>query len=197
MEPIRLIPLTGIRGRGQYAIIDDDDYDTISPYAWYLSGHTGETYVVTHLLGRLHRVLLGTDAPMVDHWNGNHLDNRKINLRPCASSQNQHNGRRPRGLRTSKFKGVHLHAANQKWIAQIMIEKEKVYLGSFNTQEQAAQAYDQKALDVFGKFALLNFPITPPPSIPKIIYPTDFDEALQVYLSTATASRLGPNPKYD
>jgi hypothetical protein len=91
----------------------------------------------------------------LDHHNGNKSDNRIINLRISTQAQNTKN--RSKGKNnTSGYKGVYYNKINRKWIAQITINYKVKYLGSFDTAEQAAQAYNKAALEYHGEFAKLN-----------------------------------------
>jgi hypothetical protein len=95
---------------------------------------------------------------MYDHKDRNHFNNQKENLRPCGYSQNcanvpkVHKG-------TSKYKGVSFCSQTKRWRAQIMRYRKQVNIGRFDTEEEAARAYDAKAVEIFGEFAFLNFPI--------------------------------------
>lgn len=88
---------------------------------------------------------------VVDHINGNKLDNRRSNLRICTQSQNL-NGRNTNkgyiGVSWDKFRG--------KWKANIGKDYQKIFLGRFDTAEEAARVYDEKAVELFGEFARLN-----------------------------------------
>lgn len=104
-----------------------------------------------------HRVLLNVPKGMVvDHINGNTRDNRRCNLRVCTQHQNTYN-QKVRKNNTSGYKGVYFHKTNKKWCAFISVPKSK-YLGSFETKEEAARAYDKVARELHGGFARLNFP---------------------------------------
>ena len=93
----------------------------------------------------------------IDHINGNGLDNRKVNLRLCNSSQNQRNARK-RKSGTSRFKGVDWHKESKKWRARICVNRKRIHIGRYKSEFEAAQAYDKKAIELFGEFASLNFP---------------------------------------
>lgn len=91
----------------------------------------------------------------VDHINGDRQDNRALNLRWATRSQNNANARSIRGA--SQFKGV-VRGPSGKWVAQIgMLGRRHKYLGVFESEEDAARAYDEAAQRYFGAFAKLNF----------------------------------------
>ena len=94
---------------------------------------------------------------VVDHIDGNGLNNRKSNLRICTKAQNVHNSR-PRTNTSSKYKGVFWNKANKKWSATIHKGDKWTYIGGFDDEKEAARAYDRKAAEFFGEFAYLNFP---------------------------------------
>jgi len=150
------IVLTG----GLKAIIDDDDYERINQFKWHAMktdhkiyarrGHLGK---VSYLL--MHRmVTVAKPGVMIDHINGNGLDNRKGNLRVCNPLQNSRN-RYKFQKATSVYKGVHWHTKNKKWRAVIK-DKKHVHLGCFDSEIEAALAYNQAAIKYFGEFANLN-----------------------------------------
>jgi hypothetical protein len=91
---------------------------------------------------------------IVDHKDGNGLNNCRDNLRVCTRRQNQANRRSRRGV--SRFVGVYPH--KDKWIAEITSHGRHFYLGYFDDEVQAAKARDRKAWELHGEFAYLNFP---------------------------------------
>ncbi len=99
---------------------------------------------------------------MVDHINGNSLDNRKSNLRAVTREQNNMNrgaNRTHRGKpTTSPYKGVSSDKRNNRWVASIGHNYKRIYLGYFDLPEDAARAYDTKSKELYGKFAFQNFP---------------------------------------
>jgi len=144
--------------RGEFTVVDADDYAMVSKHRFRVRGG----YAITTIDGRtvgLHRLILDAKpGQTVDHIDGNPLNNRRSNLRFCTHTQNMHNRRKDRGGNTSKFKGVHFAPHVGKWIAKIGYQKKQQHIGCFDTEEAAAQAYDQRALDLFGKFAKTNLP---------------------------------------
>ena len=110
------------------------------------------------ILIQMHRKILGIIGKIefhADHINNNGLDNRKNNLRSCTSGQNQMNKRKWSGC-SSKYKGVCWHKRIKKWGVSIQKNREPTHVGYFNTESEAALAYNEKAKELFGEFANLN-----------------------------------------
>lgn len=93
---------------------------------------------------------------VVDHINRNPLDNRRENLRLCTQSMNQMNRAGNSTKRTSVFKGV--TRQGKRWKAQIGFCGNTHYIGMFDSEADAAYAYDSRAKILFGQYAVLNFP---------------------------------------
>ncbi len=149
--------------QGKVAIVDDEDFEELSKYKWWARKSRGAWYAMraTYLDGQhtllMHRAIMNAQkGQMLDHKNGNGLDNRHSNLRFCTHSQNQHNQRRRRNG-TSRYKGVHWHAHTQKWFSQIRLNNTSYYIGVYKSEIDAAKAYDAKAKELFGRFACTNF----------------------------------------
>lgn len=131
---------------------------------WYVFRRRGKTnqHVITtdrlHRTHYLHRVLMNPGNLMVDHINGDGLDNRRVNLRLATNAENQRNRRLNRNS-TSGFKGVTASGnVLNPWAAHIRHVGRRHHLGLFPTREEAARAYDEAARRLFGAFALPNFP---------------------------------------
>lgn len=112
----------------------------------------------------LHRYLLEqSGGALVDHRDGDTLNNRLSNLRLCTPQQNKANSVKPRGDCWSKFKGVCWVPPKQRWVAQIQVTRDgrRVYAFRrwFRDEVDAAVAYDHAARLEFGEFACLNFPL--------------------------------------
>jgi hypothetical protein len=144
---------------GSAALIDVEDFDILARWRWRLNewgyARTGGTRSL--IATTMHRLLMREpDGMTVDHINGNKLDNRKSNLRVCTSSENYRNRRKQSGQFTSRYKGVHWDSKNKKWSARIQRNGKSYRLGYFNTELEAALAYNEAAPDYHGQFANLN-----------------------------------------
>jgi len=107
---------------------------------------------------KLHRLIMKpSKGMMVDHINGDGLDNRRENLRVCTHAENQRNARR-RNDNKSGSKGVSWNKNAKKWRSQIRHEGKVRHIGLFESREEAARAWDAKAKEYHGKYAQLNFP---------------------------------------
>lgn len=159
---MKKIPLT----QGRVTLVDDVDYEELNKQKWYAYQDRNTWYVRSNSLPvndkkfsvLMHRVILGLqhgDKRQCDHIDGDGLNNQRSNLRVCTNSQNQHN-RRQIVTGRSRFKGVAWHKQSKRWIAQIKCYPAHIYIGSFDTEEAAAKAYNEKARELHGEYAYLN-----------------------------------------
>jgi hypothetical protein len=149
------IPLT----RGLFALVDESDYELLCIHRWAASGSfRSGIYAVRHERSSaiiMHREIMGASAvDVVDHRNGDKLDNRRSNLRVCTQAENVRNRRRV--VAASGFKGVYRSTSGKSWEAGIKVNRKHLHLGTFPTPEEAAGAYDLAALAHFGEFAATN-----------------------------------------
>jgi hypothetical protein len=145
-------------------LVDDEDYEhVVAAGPWHFAICDGKFYARRHVKGPdgktttegMHTFLTGW--ALVDHKNGDGLDNTRANLRPATPGQNVANQRISR-RNTSGFKGVNLHKFSGLWRASIGFRGKSRHLGYFHSPEDAARAYDAAAADLFGEFARPNFP---------------------------------------
>jgi hypothetical protein len=136
-------------------LIDKEDWEKYKMMKWFL---WGEGYIVCKPDYRkfqiiyLHRLIM--NAPKgkdVDHINGNTLDCRKINIRICNRSQNSMN-QRLKSNNTSGYKGVTWSKSANKWIAQITFNYKHLYLGIFETKEEAYTVYCEASKRYHGSY---------------------------------------------
>lgn len=164
---MKKIPLT----QGEFAIVDDRDFEELSRWRWSLVVcKSGIKYAARGTRNRkegtqetilMHRQI--TRAPKgkrIDHRDGDGLNNRRKNLRFATPHQNCCNSKKPLTNR-SGFKGVFANHYQGKrksstYFTASIRKGKSIHIGSFKTAEEAAKAYNAKALELFGEFARLN-----------------------------------------
>ena len=174
---MKRLPLT----RGQWALVDDEDFDFLNQWKWSArwnprsrtwyamrTWHIRFSKTGKRIQGNMlmHRQILGLgpikkDPRQVDHINHAGTDNRKENLRICNDS-NQHAHQRKHMTNTASiYKGVTFARDGRRrpWRAKIGFNKRYISIGSYYTEIEAALAYDAKAIELFGDFKHLNFPM--------------------------------------
>lgn len=154
------VPLT----RGMVAVIDEADAERVGMYSWHARKSNQTHYATTtvyeggvRLNIHMHQLVMSVGPEsLVDHHDGNGLNNRRGNLRVCNQSQNLGNRRKFAG--TSRFKGVSWSSSKGKWRANVKsrVKGVNMHLGYFDVEEDAARAYDNAARSLWGEFARLN-----------------------------------------
>jgi hypothetical protein len=157
---MKVIEFTNKKGKIFEVLIDDEDYEILLQNGWYCT-KAGNTYYLRNdsfFIKRtyFHRLILNCPKnKVIDHINGNGLDNRKENLRICDKQQNHFNSQKGSGY-TSKYLGVSWDKAKNLWRASIMVNRKTLYLGRFKSEELAASAYNEASKKYFKEFGKLN-----------------------------------------
>jgi hypothetical protein len=151
------VPLCGARSEGLTCIVDDSDAELVMLRRWY-AHHEGydrsHVYAVSDRPSvRMHRLILGVSRGcIVDHVNGDGLDNRKCNLRIATIGDNARNRRKVGGR--VPFKGVVVDG--NAFVARIAHNGRSLHCGRFSSARDAAIAYDSAAIRLHGEFACTN-----------------------------------------
>ena len=140
-----------ILGKGQVCLVDDEDFDELNKHKWYMdkvgyarrASRRDKNYKQKSIF--VHRVVMKAEkGEIIDHINHNPLDNRKENLRKVSHIENRMN---------NKSKGYSWNNNDRKWKAQIRIKNKLIYLGYFDTEEEAKEARRLGEIKYFGEFA--------------------------------------------
>lgn len=168
---MKLLALSPSKHGQFYAMVDDADYEWLNQWNWYVQKNDTTCYAVRwdHTSGkpkhiRMHRVILElTDSNIEgDHKDHNGLNNQRNNLRATTKTQNRYNSNN-KSNSSCKFKGVRQTVRKCRgrvykyWQGRIMKDGVSYNLGLFKSAEDAAKAYDAKAVSLFGEYANLNF----------------------------------------
>lgn len=151
--------------KGMEALVDDHVLDRLDG-RWHASRSRDKWYAARSLPWTvidkrkvrpkqyLHRFITGCDDPelIVDHFNGDSLDCTDANLIVCGYAWNNHNVRRNL---SSKYRGVHTHHTGQ-WRARLGHKGEDIHIGLYDTEIEAARAYDELATELYGAWAMTN-----------------------------------------
>ena len=156
---MKRVPLT----QGEFAMVDDEDFDLVMRHKWQVkrSPKSDRKYAMATVVvnGKqttimMHRLILDYYAPLFDHHDGDGLNNQKSNLRKASNVENGRN--RKLQKHSSRFKGVHWNKQTNRWTASIRINKILKHLGYFDSEVDAAIAYDAESEAHFGQFSKNN-----------------------------------------
>ncbi len=168
-EGVAKIPV-GTNAKDGYALVDEK-FVSVNERKWHLTNkRRGKThsYVSTNERQgngkikevKLHHLIIGKppEGKVVDHINGDKRDNRLSNLRFVTKQQNSMN-HSVYSNNSSGYIGAYLHKPSGGWMSKIGHNGKLVHIGTYRTAEEAARARDEKAKELHGEFAVLNFPV--------------------------------------
>lgn len=150
--------------RGKSTIVDTQDLPLLVGYSWYahLCNRSGRWYAAASIRCRsgngilfMHRLILDYPSNLIDHRDGDGLNNCRSNLREATRAQNGQN-RGPQRNNSSGYKGVSWYKRRQLWQAQITASGVRKHLGFFSDIEEAAAAYAVAAKSLHGEFFRLK-----------------------------------------
>lgn len=148
--------------QGLTAVIDKEDADIAAQYKWYASKAKNNWYALSSLRDEgggqhnfsLHRLLTGAKSgEIVDHINGNGLDNRRCNLRKCSTVENGRNRVKLASHNTSGVTGVHFNKRIKRWTVSVAVNGRRKHIGCYADKEEAITARRFAELSYYGVFA--------------------------------------------
>lgn len=147
--------------QGKFTLVNDEDYEYLNQWKWHTYKSKGIYYARRYDCSnggkkniKMHRLLLNAEGEvLVDHIDGDGLNNQRVNIRLCTARQNAINRR---GWGSSKYTGVSFDKESKKWRARINTGFAKINIGRFAEEEKAAVAYNAYAKKYHGEFARLN-----------------------------------------
>lgn len=137
-------------------IVDDEDFDLMSRRKWALQKTSNSFYAQRQIKGvkkYAHRLIMNEPLELIDHIDGNGLNNQKSNLRICDHSGNSRNSIKPI-TNKSGYKGV-CYSKGAYYVG-IYVDNKRIHIGSFKDAIEAAKAYNNAAIKYHGEFARLN-----------------------------------------
>jgi len=144
--------------RGKVALVDDDDFKYLNQFKWHCTStgyaarrtYNGKKSIITYM----HRCIINPSQGLrIDHKDGNGLNNQKYNIRACTARQNSQN---KKSVGKSKYKGVYYDVAKKIYVATMRANGERLYLGGFKTEIEAARKHNEAAILYHKEFASLN-----------------------------------------
>lgn len=140
---------------GEEILVSDEDWHRLSKINWYINTNG---YATTSKTKSMHRIICpcNDQTNVVHHVNGVRTDNRRENLALVSRTINAHQKKKTPST-SSQYFGVSYSTRDKKWRVQISQGYDRRYYGSFNTEEEAAMAYDSKCIEIYGAYANLNF----------------------------------------
>lgn len=141
---------------GLVAMLDDEDFDRVKSITWCAQQASATWYAVGNVPNNgsllLHRIVMNApNGIVVDHIDHNGLNCQKSNLRFATRSQNSANRRSAKG-----FRGAYFNKVSKLWVASITCNGTREIIGKYDKLEDALDAYDQRAIELFGEFAMTN-----------------------------------------
>lgn len=167
---MKLIPLTGKYGAGKCAMVDDEDYNRLMQWKWFVrkDGYPARTQYLgggrkclRNRTRLLHREVLKIEGSQnfIDHIDCNKCNAQKHNLRRATKRQNCLNRGKIHKRCASRYKGVQLSYKRgnyQRWMCKVQVKGKQVLIGLFRNELHAAMAYDMWMLDMYGEFVKPN-----------------------------------------
>lgn len=138
--------------KGETILIDATDLEQVNKYTWCVSKTGYAVANINHKVTKLHRYILSpSENQIVDHINGNKLDNRRCNLRLCDNASNVRNSKLQTNNKTG-YPGIRL-TESSTYNVRITVNRKEIHVGNFKTLEEAIEARIKAEREYYGEFA--------------------------------------------
>lgn len=137
--------------------VDDEDADLLNEIQAVHLKTASKFFTLHRAIGERVGIDVWDKSVKVDHIDGNPLNNHRSNLRAATGAQNRQNSAKM-SHNKSGYKGVGQYKGSRKFRATITAFNKREYIGSYDTAEEAARAWDKRAIELHGEFARTNFP---------------------------------------
>lgn len=154
---MKKINLSGRLGKNKYFFVSDEDFERTSKHTWWLDRMgRPQTDIKYKRLLITRFIMTPPNGMVVDHINGDQLNNTRENLRICTREENQRNRTILNKNSTSGHRGVSWDKFRKKWVAQLSIKYKHIYLGRFDKIEDAVSVVSQEIIKRHGEYANLT-----------------------------------------
>lgn len=145
--------------RGGVTLVSPEDYEEVSKYSWFQDDEGYVRGTVNNNPNGLSRFITNAEEDeIVDHMNGNTLDNRKENLKRTNTQKNAENRSISKSKKSSKYRGVFYQKKAKKYTVEIRHDKTDHYLGRYDDEVTAAEVFDMYIVHNKLDHIRLNFP---------------------------------------
>jgi hypothetical protein len=152
--------------KGKYAMVSPEDFEEVNRHKWQVVNNHNDTFYAIRSVRingskkrlMMHReIMKPAEGFVVDHGDGDGLNNTRDNLSIVTAAENSYNRMKCKNICSSKYKGVSREKKSNKWRAIINYKGIPIRLGWFDNEIDAAKAYDEAAKKYYGEYAFLNF----------------------------------------
>jgi hypothetical protein len=148
-----------ITSEGYETFVSDEDYEYLKVFCWCTNGRAVIRRVALNKTSLMHREIalrMGLNFSLIDHKDRDWKNNVRTNIRGATPLQNTQNRGPDKSSLYSSYKGVSFCQAQKKWVARIRHLKQRITIGRYLSEDDAARAYNHYAMSLFGEFAYLN-----------------------------------------
>lgn len=145
-----------IENINNYITVDDEDFYKINQYKWHINTNYISTRALAYVNGKKITLPYFITGVTNSYQKIKNLDFTRNNI---GIDENKYRYRKPQRNATSKYKGVRhikLASGNETWISTISVDNERVHLGSYQSEKEAAKAYNEAVFEYWGGNGYLN-----------------------------------------